>query len=132
MKEFPERLKMLKGDMNVSQFARFLGVKQQTLDNYLKNKRKPNIPFVLTVCAKCCKSSDWVLGLVDNKGRDVVQRSVVNNEPSKSPYPCVECSKKDRVIETLVNSNKILVEKLGKVHCQPEITRGGEANRKGA
>ena len=130
MKEFPERLKMLKGDMNVSQFARFLGVKQQTLNNYLKG-RVPTLASVVVICNKCCVSADWLIGLVEKKERDVVQPSVVNNESSKSPYLCVECAKKDNVIKTLAESNRMLIDNMGKSLCQRDTPNGGEASRKG-
>ena len=75
--------------MNVSEFARFLGMKQQTLDNYIKG-RIPSVEFVVRLCSKCCVSADWLLGLEsDNVPKEQAPRT--NGE-------CRECEKKDAVI----------------------------------
>ena len=62
MSFFSDRLKDLQGEMNTSEFARFLCVKQQTLDNYMRG-RSPNVEFVIAVCEKCGVSADWFLGI---------------------------------------------------------------------
>ena len=66
METFSDRLKMLQKGRNTSEFARFLEVRQQTLDNYLKGKRQPPIDFVVAVCNKCGIQPDWLLGLSDD------------------------------------------------------------------
>lgn len=47
----------------MSSFARFIGIPQKSLDNYLKQGRKPSLELVLLVCSKCGVSADWLLGL---------------------------------------------------------------------
>ncbi|MBR4523257.1 MAG: helix-turn-helix transcriptional regulator [Kiritimatiellae bacterium] len=66
MKKFLERLNACKGDMSVSAFARFLEINQKTLDMYMKGQRKPSVELVVTVCTKCNRSADWLLGLASN------------------------------------------------------------------
>jgi transcriptional regulator with XRE-family HTH domain len=66
MSDFVRRLKQLQNGRNTSEFARFLGVKQQTLDNYIKG-RKPSVEFIVTLCNKCGKSADWLLGLSETR-----------------------------------------------------------------
>lgn len=53
--------------MNVSAFARFLGLNQKTLDLYIKGDRKPSVELIFSVCSKCGVSSDWLLGLTDTR-----------------------------------------------------------------
>lgn len=64
MQKFFSRLEMLRGNNSVTEFARILGVRQQTLNNYV-NGREPPAAFVKLVCEKMCVSSDWLLGLSD-------------------------------------------------------------------
>ena len=63
MNIFLERLNLCRGNMSVSAFARHLGMNQKTLDMYIKGERKPSVELVTTVCAKCGRSADWLLGL---------------------------------------------------------------------
>ena len=63
MKEIITRIITLKKDRNVSEFSRFLGLSQRTVDSYLRGERKPSIELVFRVCEKCNVSSDWLLGL---------------------------------------------------------------------
>ena len=60
---FLARLDELRGDRSVTEFARFLGIPQKTLDNYMREERKPSIGLVEAICTKCFVSSDWLLGL---------------------------------------------------------------------
>lgn len=62
---FLERLLALKGDSNVSEFARFLGINQKTLDHAIKGERKPSVEMVASICSKTNVTSDWLIGLSD-------------------------------------------------------------------
>lgn len=62
-----DRAVMLQGERSTSQFARDLGIQQSTLDLYLKGKRKPSVELVYCICRKCGVSSDWLLGLSEEK-----------------------------------------------------------------
>ncbi len=57
------RVDSLRGGRSVSSFARFIGIPQKSLDNYLKQGRKPSLELILLVCSKCGVSADWLLGL---------------------------------------------------------------------
>ena len=58
--------------MNVSEFARFLGMNQKSLDNYVKGQCKPSVELVVTVCIKCDVSADWLLGLKIKHGEETL------------------------------------------------------------
>lgn len=65
MEKFFLRLEGVRGTRSVAEFARILGVRQQTLNNYM-NGREPPAAFVVLVCEKMNLSADWLLGLKDN------------------------------------------------------------------
>ena len=62
------RIDGLRNGMSVSAFARFLGLPQKSLDNYLKQGRKPSVELVMLVCTRCHVTSDWLLGLSEDGG----------------------------------------------------------------
>jgi len=93
MKNFSAMLRQLQADMNVSEFARFLGMKQQTLNNYMKG-RVPTVESVVTVCKKCGVDSDWLLGLKEESGL----KDGVVKPASRVDGECRECRIKDATI----------------------------------
>ncbi len=64
---FMTRLKELQGENTVTAFARYLEIPQNTLDCYIKGRRKPSVELVLRVCKKCAVSADWLLGLSEDR-----------------------------------------------------------------
>jgi len=95
MADFLDKLRKLQNGKNVSEFARFLGMNQKSLDNYTKGERKPSINFIMTVCTKCNVSADWLLGLTEKQP-----------SPAEPAKPCVECLKKDETITNLSQALK--------------------------
>ena len=70
MDKFLERLNECRNGMSVSAFSRFLGMNQKTLDLYIKGLRKPSVELIVSVCSKCGRSSDWLLGLATSNEVD--------------------------------------------------------------
>ena len=64
-----KRLKDLQGENSVSAFARFLEMPQKTVDTYINGQRKPSVEFIMRVCSKCHVTSDWLLGLTNERER---------------------------------------------------------------
>lgn len=100
MKNFLHRMRRLQKDMNTSEFARFLGVKQQSLDKYMKGINKPSVEFILTVCSRIGVSSDWLLGLsgeeagigrlnADDSKKEEKKDAKDANEETARPTSCV-------------------------------------------
>ena len=58
-----ERVRMLQGDRANFEFGRMLGMTPQTVDLYMRGKRKPSVEFVVNVCSCFKVSADWLLGL---------------------------------------------------------------------
>lgn len=67
MDVFIDRMNELKGSMNVSAFARKAGIPQPSMDKYLKG-RLPSIEILQSLCCRFGVSSDWLLGLSDERG----------------------------------------------------------------
>ena len=57
------RLEGLRNGRNTAEFARFVGVKQQTMFNFLNGKRTPNADSIIKICTTCAVASDWLLGI---------------------------------------------------------------------
>ena len=80
---FVMRLRELQGEESVSAFARRLQIKQQTLDACIKGKRKPSAEMIYKVACNCKVTSDWLLGLTDQRAPFIeVPRQ---NNVSKTP-----------------------------------------------
>lgn len=68
MKEiFSRRLKELVGDRPVTEFSRFVGIPQATIDRYLKKIRSPSGEYVARISTVTGVSADWLLGLSDQR-----------------------------------------------------------------
>ena len=77
------RIKELQGEKSVSAFARYLEMPQKTVDTYINGERKPSVEFIMRVCSKCKVTSDWLLGLTDQRAPFIeVPRQ---NNVSKTP-----------------------------------------------
>ncbi len=57
------RINQVRNDMSVYAFAKHLGLKQASLDRYIKGQRKPSVELIYTICQRCDVSADWLLGL---------------------------------------------------------------------
>lgn len=65
MKKIIERINLCRGTYSVSEFAVKVGFPPQTVDNYLSERRKLSVQFLIAVCTNCSVSSDWLLGFSD-------------------------------------------------------------------
>lgn len=67
MKKVLERIISLKDADSTAEFARTVGLHPQTVDNYLSEKRKISLEFIIRVCQNCNVSADWVLGFSSDR-----------------------------------------------------------------
>lgn len=58
------RVKLLQGDRANFELGRMLNMTPQTVDLYMRGKRKPSVEFILNVCSCFNVSADWLLGIV--------------------------------------------------------------------
>ena len=66
-KSFGERLKELRGNLSQEDFALKIGTKQTTLSNWERGFREPNFSGLVLISTSCGVSSDWLLGLTDER-----------------------------------------------------------------
>lgn len=57
---------MVEKNLNQSQFAKIVGVKQSQVSEWLKGKAKPGYDILKQICLAFNVSSDYFLGLSDN------------------------------------------------------------------
>lgn len=74
---FRERLNELLGDMNITDFAKKVGLTRQTMGFYLNGDRIPDISTLFQICNICNVSADWLVGLSDVISRDIQTRNIV-------------------------------------------------------
>ena len=63
---FSLRLKKLIGDGSVAAFARQMGLKQTSMDRYVKALHTPNAEALIAISTRCGVTTDWLLGLSDS------------------------------------------------------------------
>lgn len=110
-KTFPQRLAQLQGNRNVSEFARFLGIPQASVDRYLKGQRTPTGEIIYQICKKANISADWLLGLSDShsppsSAPPFPERGLLAAEPEDEAPPsgCRSCEAKDEQIRLLTET----------------------------
>jgi len=98
MQKILEKIKSCQNGMNVSEFARFIGQKQQTVYCYLSGERKISLDFVYCVCEKCGVSADWLLGLSPQR----VSRQSINTQatqPGRGEEQVCELERKNALLK---------------------------------
>ena len=63
---FAGRLRRLIGDGSVSAFARRTGLRQASVDRYVKAAHAPNAEALRAIATRCGVTTDWLLGLADS------------------------------------------------------------------
>lgn len=103
---------MLRGKCPQSEIAPLFGVKQAAYGNWERGEKEPNIATIATICGHYKCSSDWLLGLVDERTGHL---HVVADAPvpyGQSPPTCASCAAKDATIAQLSASVASLSESL--------------------
>jgi transcriptional regulator with XRE-family HTH domain len=62
-----DRLKILRGGRSQTDFAREFGLIQQTYARWENNSREPSVDEILKVSHRCGVTTDWLLGVDDEK-----------------------------------------------------------------
>jgi len=111
---FSDRLRTLRGELKQAEFARKVGLAQNTYNRYESGERIPDIEVLVRLAARLGVSTDWLLGL-DSK--DAVPAPVaLPDQDTKSRAPgsayCPVCGQKDVTIacqaESIVNLTRSL------------------------
>ncbi|WP_050696547.1 helix-turn-helix domain-containing protein [Anaeromassilibacillus senegalensis] len=67
---FAERFGRLRDNMTQAEFADFLGISRPTVGFYENGERIPDASVLIKIAKKCNVSTDWLLGISDNKNAD--------------------------------------------------------------
>ena len=115
MSLFSDRLKTLRGELKQAEFARKVGIAQNTYSRYESGERIPDIEVLVRLAARLGVSTDWLLGL-DSKDA-VPATAALPDQDTKSRAPvaaayCPVCGQKDVTIacqaESIVNLTRSL------------------------
>lgn len=69
-----DRVKSVQGSMSTREFARKLGMTQQTVALYLTEQRKLSLDFIVNICLCFGVSADWLLGLRNEQSEPAVRK----------------------------------------------------------
>ncbi len=111
---FSDRLRTLRGELKQAEFARKVGIAQNTYSRYESGERIPDIEVLARLAARLDVSADWLLGL-DNKDA-VPAAAALPDQDAKPREPvaaaCPACGQKDVTIacqaESIVNLTRSL------------------------
>ncbi len=120
MKAFPDRLKALRGNMKQAEFARKLGVAQNSYHRYEAGERVPDINVLSQMASVLGVSADWLLGRGEEKdGVSAGYRApgrVAEPQAEDGAY-CPNPDQKDKTIanqaESIVNLTRSLAKLVG-------------------
>ena len=117
MTSFSTRLKSLRGNMKQAEFARKIGIAQNSYNRYESGERVPDIAILSQLASRLRVSTDWLLGLSDETNTPPSAAPSVAQvaEPSTVDYAsCSACNQKDQTIanqaESIVNLSRSLAE----------------------
>lgn len=68
MKIFPERLKLLRGQTSQEDMGQKYGVTQSAYGKWEAGKAEPKFDILIQICEEYSVSSDWLLGLTEDRG----------------------------------------------------------------
>lgn len=63
----PERLKQIRGSSSQRDFAATLGLKQTTYSRWELGQTEPSFESLMQICSQTGVTSDWLLGLSDER-----------------------------------------------------------------
>ena len=112
---FSDRLRTLRGELKQAEFARKVGLAQNTYNRYESGERIPDIEVLVRLAARLGVSTDWLLGLDSEDAISTTAALPDQNakpcEPVAAAY-CPACGQKDVTIasqaESIVNLTRSL------------------------
>lgn len=114
MSTFSDKLKKLRGALTQSEFARRIGLAQNSYHRYESGERIPDIDVLSKLASRLDVSTDWLLGLEDNEENPpaIVFPQAVSEHHDPNEIYCPSCGQKDKTIasqaESIVNLTRSL------------------------
>jgi transcriptional regulator with XRE-family HTH domain len=117
---FSERLKALRGEMKQAEFARKVGLAQNSYNRYESGERVPDIAVLSQLASRLGVSTDWLLGLDEAAApKTTLPDRVAESRASGYTY-CSACEQKDKTIASQAESIASLTLSLAKVVGQKD------------
>jgi transcriptional regulator with XRE-family HTH domain len=111
---FSDKLKKLRGSLTQAEFARRVGLAQNSYHRYESGERIPDIDVLSKLASRLNVSTDWLLGLEDGEGipPTVAMPNAVFEHHDPNDAYCPACGQKDKTIasqaESIVNLTRSL------------------------
>ena len=92
MSEFGERLRELRTEKSVTQetLAKAVGVNQSNIGNWENGVHEPKLTYIVEIARFFNVSSDYLLGLDDQRGNIVIERGDKPPKPSKETLQLID------------------------------------------
>ena len=131
MSVFSEKLKLLRGELKQAEFARRIGLPQNSYSRYESGERIPDIDILSRLASKLRVSSDWLLGL---DGEENLPLAAIQQEKKDmnriSGTVCHACHQKDQTITDQAESIVNLTRSLAVIVGQQTATVRGQPSPK--
>jgi len=110
LRMFSDRLRTLRGGLKQAEFARKVGLAQNSYNRYESGERIPDIDVLTRLAAHLGVSTDWLLGL--DGGNDVPATYALPDKIAESRNPgaayCPACGRKDLTIAVHIRPSVFL------------------------
>ena len=85
-KKIPERLAELRGRLSHNQFARKIGIKQNTYSSWESGEKDPSMNSIMQISIACGVSADWLLGLSNERTLETKSSHSVSGNHNATVY----------------------------------------------
>lgn len=121
MSIFSDRLKSLRGSLKQAEFARKIGLAQNSYNRYESGERVPDIEILSQMASHLGVSSDWLLGLDNAEAMPFsvypLTEKVAEHRDPETVY-CPACNQKDKTIASQAESIANLTRSLAMITGQ--------------
>lgn len=95
------RLKTLRGGLSQEEFSQHIGFNKNTIGNYERGERTPDVVFLKTICEKLNVSPDWLLWGQGPMRRGETAPAAASPAPAQAPPPEEDFKMVDMVTKTV-------------------------------
>jgi len=114
----PERLKQIRGPSSQRDFAASLGVKQTTYSRWELGQTEPPFESLMQICSQTGVSSDWLLGLSDERSGGGVRvtgdgNAVASASPGARLSAAAPTGDMERLLTIIESQQKVIARLAG-------------------
>jgi transcriptional regulator with XRE-family HTH domain len=104
---FSERIRMLRGSRGQQEAADLVGVPKNRWSTWELGKHDPKLQDLISICKAFSTSSDWVLGLSNDRGLNAVQQLGMKSHISKLKKSAQNVSNKADELLSSINELEV-------------------------